>query len=91
MARIDEIRFLRRSVPQREARLQRELERLGITETQAWSFRGRIDRIDKARSRLDQMEVWYTQLGDEWAKDDWPHAIHTRTLAVGAYAPGVNN
>jgi hypothetical protein len=66
---------------QKIARLRREvtaaLKKIGATKTQVMEIAEKFRELDAVRER---MIMW----GDEWAKDDHPHAILARAHAVGA-------
>jgi len=88
--RIDTILRLRRSVPKQKSSIKRDLERAGLTEDGVYRLAGRLERLYEDESNLKRFETWYRDLGDSWAKDDWPHAIHARAPAVGALFVAVN-
>lgn len=84
--RIDTIMRLRHSVPQQRASLKRDLASHGLTKGDVFDLRNRINRLADDERHLALYETWYRDLGDSWAKDDWPHAIRARALAAGALA-----
>jgi len=88
--RIDTILRLRRSVPKQKSSIKRDLERAGLTEDGVYRLAGRLERLYNDEEDLEMYEFWYREYGDEWAKDDWPHAIHARAPAVGALFVAVN-
>lgn len=89
MRRIDTLKSLRRQRSYAQRKLDAGLARHKLTleelrylaaldeDLLGGLYRGLNDKVAELEQEIDRY-------GEEWAKDDWPHAIHARALAVGA-------
>lgn len=94
VTRIATLRQLRRQRDHAQATLDAGLARHGLT------LRGlrRLYAFDREltgsgfdrglNAKVASLAALVDRFGDEWAKDDWPHAIHARAPAVGAQIVG---
>jgi hypothetical protein len=78
--RSDKIRKLKRE-------LKAELSGLRMTQARAIKLYEVLSRVDYLISEIDETAERMVLWGDEWSKDDHPHAIRARAPAVGALQP----
>lgn len=82
--RIDTLRNLRRQRNYAQSRLSAGLSWHKLTLRQLRYFSALDNDLHLLTERVDRLQRMIDHYGDEWAKDDWPHAIPARAPAVGA-------
>lgn len=63
------------------------LKKLGLTQKEAIKLFEELYTIDWYLQKIDETAERMILYGDEWAKDDHPHARHARASAVGMLQP----
>jgi chromosome condensin MukBEF complex kleisin-like MukF subunit len=78
---------LRATHTARSRRLDARLQRLGITRADAIRLREELDELDYLLNDIQGVEERMIAWGDDWSKDDHPHAAHAgcRGRAAGLH------
>ena len=83
MKRINTLRDLRRERDYASKRLYAGLAKHGLTLPRLRYLGALDEELQDLVQRTDRLQRMIDHYGDEWAKDDWPHAIRARASAVG--------